>query len=121
MKRLLFIGALSGAGAKEAHSQTIATMTAQLNELQVFNRSMVSGYHLMSEGLDSIGTIDEKEYLLHVNYFQSLSEIDRSIGVNQEKIATLNKLLLQIKALLYDEVDETAAPARYSRRLALPH
>lgn len=116
MKRLLFIGALSGAGAKEAHAQTIATMTEQLVELKVFNKSMVAGYHLLSNGLDSISTAQGDEYLLHVNYFHSLDVPDPSLGVDPEKVKRLKKLVQEIKELLYDE---TPSPARNGKRLAV--
>jgi hypothetical protein len=110
MKRLLFIGALSGAGAKAAHSQTIETITAQLIQLKLFNRSTVSGYHLMSNGLDSIGTIDGNEYVLHANYFHTLDAPNPNFGVDPEKIKRLNNLILEIKALLYDEASPSAKP-----------
>ncbi len=116
MKRLLFIGALSGTGAREAHSQTIAAMTEQLAELRVFNRSTVAGYQLLSSGLDTIGTVDDREYLLHVNYFQSLDALNPSLGVDAEKVKRLNSLILDIKALLYDE---TPSAARTAGRLSL--
>jgi hypothetical protein len=118
MKRLLFIGALSGVNARVAHAQTIAAMTEQLVELNMFKRSAVTGYHLLSSGLDTIGTINDREYLLHVNYFQSLNELNPSFDVDPEKIQRLNNLILDIKALLYDESPATAA--RSGRRLALP-
>jgi hypothetical protein len=118
MKRLLFIGALSGANARAAHTQTIAAMTEQLVELNLFKRSAVSGYHLLSSGLDTIGTINEREYLLHVNYFQSLDALNPSLDVDPDKIKRLNNLILDIKALLYDENPAVAAPN--GRRLALP-
>jgi hypothetical protein len=117
MKRLLFIGALSGAGARTAHSQSIAAMTEQLVELNLFNRSTVSGYHVLSSGLDSIGTINDREYLLHVNYFQSLDALNPGLGVDAEKVKRLNNLMLDIKALLYDETPIAAGTAG---RLALP-
>jgi hypothetical protein len=117
MKRLLFIGALSGAGAREAHSQTIAAMTEQLAELKVFNRTTVAGYHLLSSGLDTISTVNDREYLLHVNYFQSLDALNPGLGVDAEKVRRLNSLILDIKALLYDEAP---VPARATGRLALP-
>ncbi len=117
MKRLLFIGALSGAGAKEAHSQTIAAMTEQLVELNLFNRSTTSGYHLLSSGLDTIQAVNDREYLLHVNYFQSLDALNPSLGVDAEKVKRLNSLILDIKALLYDE---TPAAVGTAGRLALP-
>lgn len=118
MKRLLFIGALSGAGAREAYAQTMATMTRQMVELKLFNRATVSSYNLYTEGLDSISVVGEKEYLLHVNYFQSLDELSPNIGVDQKKIARLKFLVDEIKTLLYDE---TPAAARINGRLALPH
>jgi hypothetical protein len=117
MKRLLFIGALSGAGARQAHSQTIAAMTEQLVELNLFKRSTMNGYHVLSSGLDSIGTINDQEYLLHVNYFQSLDALNPSLGVDAEKVKRLNILMLEIKALLYDEIPVAAGTAG---RLALP-
>jgi len=117
MKRLLFIGALSGAGARQAHSQAIAAMTEQLVELNLFNRSTVNGYNLLSSGLDSIEAVNDREYLLHVNYFQSLDALNPSLGVDPEKVKRLNKLLLEIKALLYDEAPVAAGT---NRRLALP-
>ena len=117
MKRLLFIGALSGAGARAAHAQTIAAMTEQLVELNLFRRSTMTGYHVLSSGLDSIGMINDQEYLLHVNYFQSLDLVNPSLGVDPAKAKRLNNLLLEIKALLYDETPVAAGTAR---RLALP-
>jgi hypothetical protein len=117
MKRLLFIGALSGAGAREAHSQTMATMTEQLVQLKVFNRSTIAGYNLLSTGLDTIRAENDREYLLHVNYFQSLDALNPSLGVDPEKIKRLNSLILEIKTLLYDEAP---APAGNARRLTLP-
>jgi hypothetical protein len=118
MKRLLFIGALSGVNARFAHAQTIAAMTEQLVELNVFKRSAVAGYHLLSSGLDTIGAINEREYLLHVNYFQSLDALNPSLNVDPEKIKRLNKLILDIKALMYDEIPSAAVGN--ARRLALP-
>jgi hypothetical protein len=117
MKRLLFFGALSGAGARAAHSQTIAAMTEQLVELNLFKRSTVTGYHVLSSGLDSIGTINDREYLLHVNYFQSLDALNPNLDVDPEKVKRLNQLMLDIKALLYDE---TPIAAGTDRRIALP-
>jgi hypothetical protein len=117
MKRLLFIGALSGANARAAHAQTIAAMTEQLVELNAFNRSTVAGYHLLSGGLDSVGTVNEREYLLHVNFFQSLDVLNPNLGVDEGRIKKLNTLILDIKELLYDE---TLSPARLTGRLALP-
>ena len=117
MKRLLFIGALSGANARAAHAQTIAAMTEQLVELNAFNRATVSGYHLLSNGLDSIGTVNEREYLLHVNWFQSLDVLNPNLGVDPARIKKLNNLILDIKELLYDE---TLSPARPAVGLALP-
>lgn len=117
MKRLLFIGALSGAGARAAHSQTIAAMTEQLVELNLFRRSTMTGYHVLSSGLDSIGTMNDREYLLHVNYFQSLDLVNPNILANSEKVKRLNILMLEIKALLYDEAPVAAGT---TGRLALP-
>jgi|ERR1700683_2762395 hypothetical protein len=102
MKRLLFIGALSGAGAHAAHSQTLAAMTEQLIELKLFEHSTINSYQLMSSGLDSIGQITEDEYLLHVNYFSSLDDLNSNLGVDQATIKKLNALVLEIKKLLYE-------------------
>jgi hypothetical protein len=100
MKRLLFIGALAGAGAKTAHSQTIAAMTEQLIELKLFERSTINSYQQMSDGLDSIGKINQGEYLLHVNYFSSLDQLNPNLGVDPATIKKLNDLVLEIKKLL---------------------
>jgi hypothetical protein len=102
MKRLLFIGALSGAGAHAAHSQTIAALTEQLIELKLFERSTLNSYQLMSTGLDSIGQITDDEYLLHVNYFSSLDELNPNLGVDPATVKKLNDLVLEIKKLLHE-------------------
>jgi hypothetical protein len=112
MKRLLFIGALSGAGAQTAHSQTIAAMTEQLIELKLFERSTLNSYQLMSSGLDSIGKVTNNEYLLHVNYFTSLDELNPNLGVDQATIKKLNDLVLEIKNLLYGQTIYSTQPGK---------
>ncbi len=114
MKRLLFIGALSGAGAHTAHSQTIAAMTEQLIELKLFERTTLNSYQLMSGGLDSIGQSTEDEYLLHVNYFSSLDELNPNLGVDPATIKKLNDLVLEIKQLLYEQTIYSILPAKHS-------
>ena len=95
MKRLLFYCRLIRvAETHTAHSQTIAAMTEQLIELKLFERSTLNSYQLMSGGLDSIGQITEDEYLLHVNYFSSLDELNPNLGVDPAIIKKLNDLVL---------------------------
>ncbi|HET6253284.1 MAG TPA: hypothetical protein VFE32_04395 [Puia sp.] len=102
MKRLLFIGALTGAGVRTVNAQTIAAMAEQINQLKLFEHSTVAGYHMASNGLDSIGRINEAEYLLHVNYFNSLDAANPNIGVDPAMIKKLNSLVLEIKNLLHE-------------------
>src|SRR5580692_5580509 len=110
MKRLLFIGALSGAGAHTAHSQTIAAMTEQLIELKLFERSTLNSYQLMSSGLDSIGQSANGEYLLHVNYFSSLDELNPNLGIDPAITKKLNDLVSEIKNLLYEQTIYSIQP-----------
>jgi hypothetical protein len=114
MKRLLFIGALSGAGAHAAHSQTIEAMTEQLIELKLFERNTLNSYQLMSDGLDSIGQTTDDVYLLHVNYFSSLDELNPNLGVDPSTIKKLNDLVLQIKQLLYEQTNNSTQPVKHS-------
>ena len=114
MKRLLFIGVLSGAGARTAHSQTIATMTEQLIELKLFERSTVNSYQLMSGGLDSIGQITNDEYLLHVNYFSSLDNLNPNLGVDPATIKKLNALVVEIQKLLYAQTVPSNQPGKHN-------
>jgi hypothetical protein len=90
MKELLLIGAgvlISWAVNAQSfgdwfnqNGTQLAYMQAQIEALQVYAQTLQSGYHIVSNGLDTIDRIKNADYMLHAGYYSSLDEVSPAVS-----------------------------------------
>jgi len=62
------------------NGEQLAYMQEQIAALQVYAQTLQSGYHISSNGLQSIDQLKEADYALHAGYFSSLDAIPRAVS-----------------------------------------
>jgi hypothetical protein len=92
MKRLLLFVALCGGWALHGHAQGLGTWIEQLAALRTLEQTVQTGYRTATNGLGTIGGIQNDEYQLHSAYYQSLATVNPAIA-NDPTTAELRDLL----------------------------
>jgi hypothetical protein len=91
MKRILLISALLGAGSLMTHAQTIPALVEQLAALKELLHTTEKGYRLVGNGLKTIGDIKNGEFVLHADYFDSLSVV-KPVLTDDPKVGAIRAL-----------------------------
>ena len=104
MKYIFIIGAFWVAGSQACYAQSIPTMVEQIAALQALERTMHSGYQLVTRGLQDIGSIRNGEYQLHAGYFGSLTTVKPQL-TDDPKVKALLTLQVTLKQALGKALD----------------